>query len=429
MRINNFSSQPIQFRQPAFMGKNYAEYLLQRQKLLSSKHKPTKYWTLDNFDMEKLDGIQKDLKVLGNLSMSQIKNLTIRNLSIMLKRGCNNMCAHCYANARPKSFFKKDSIINEVDFDDFKNFCDDVSTLNKRMGFNIFSRKKKPDYQTLFHDADSSMIFAKDKNGKEYDYLDLAEMLHNATGKTVLFDTSGWHIQDKKTQQRMEALIKKFNSDPEKYKFMQFNVSVNPFQSLNYNAILRSREGKPEIAQRLRDAYITRLANTISTFMPIILDNPKNFNTISRCFDELENASTKGFQVDDLAEIYNETLAIVLDKFVKDYNIKSQKTVDSFWAYFQTRFENTDTYIVNTGMVRKNFNLDHKTETLKESRPNATDAEVSKQMNAGLIDLNGKFYLTNYNETFPTNIQLNYANKDKATAPINPDLNERIIKL
>ena len=80
-------------------------------------------------------------------------------------------------------------------------------------------------------------------------------------------------------------------------------------------------------------------------------------------------------------------------------------------------------------MVRKNFNLDHKTETLKESRPNATDAEVSKQMNAGLIDLNGKYYLTNYNETFSTNIQLNYANKDKATAPINPDLNERIIKL
>lgn len=50
-------------------------------------------------------------------------------------------------------------------------------------------------------------------------------------------------------------------------------------------------------------------------------------------------------------------------------------------------------------------------------------------MNASLIDLNGKFYLTNYNETFPTNIQLNYANKDKTTAPINPDLNERIIKL
>ena len=65
---------------------------------------------------------------------------------------------------------------------------------------------------------------------------------------------------------------------------MQFNVSVNPFQSLNYNAILRGREGKPEIAQRLRDAYITRLANTISTFMPIILDNPKNFNLLQEAF-------------------------------------------------------------------------------------------------------------------------------------------------
>ena len=50
-------------------------------------------------------------------------------------------------------------------------------------------------------------------------------------------------------------------------------------------------------------------------------------------------------------------------------------------------------------------------------------------MDAALIDLNGKVYITNYQETYPTNVQLNYINKDKNTAPINPALHEHIVKI
>ena len=47
----------------------------------------------------------------------------------------------------------------------------------------------------------------------------------------------------------------------------------------------------------------------------------------------------------------------------------------------------------------------------------------------GLIDINGKFYLTNWYETYPTDIELNYKNKGKITAPISPYLrSEKITK-
>ena len=50
-------------------------------------------------------------------------------------------------------------------------------------------------------------------------------------------------------------------------------------------------------------------------------------------------------------------------------------------------------------------------------------------MDAALIDLNGKVYITNYQEIYPTNIQLNYINKNKDTAPIKPVLHEHIVEI
>ena len=50
-------------------------------------------------------------------------------------------------------------------------------------------------------------------------------------------------------------------------------------------------------------------------------------------------------------------------------------------------------------------------------------------MDAALTDLNGKAYITNYQETYPTNIQLNYINKNKDTAPIKPVLHEHIVAI
>lgn len=181
MKILNFiTNSPIYTKSTQnFKNKNYKEYLSKRQVSLKKSHIPIKYWTLDKFNMDKLEGIQEELKTIGNLTMKQIKSIADRTLAVILQRGCNNMYAHCYADARPKSFYKDKNTISKIDFDNFKNFYEDFKTLNKKMGFNIFKRKRHLDYQVLFHDSDCTMIIAKNKTGKVYDYLDLSKFLLN----------------------------------------------------------------------------------------------------------------------------------------------------------------------------------------------------------------------------------------------------------
>ncbi|MBQ1612551.1 MAG: hypothetical protein II085_03655, partial [Alphaproteobacteria bacterium] len=56
-------------------------------------------------------------------------------------------------------------------------------------------------------------------------------------------------------------------------------------------------------------------------------------------------------------------------------------------------------------------------------------AEEGKDFKAGLIDVNGKFYTTNDAETYPTDITIKYKNKNKATAPIEPNLRDKLITI
>ena len=436
--IANYSvyTQPTQ----NFKGGNYAEYLSKRQATLRKSHTPVKYWTLDKFDMDKLEGIQEGLKTIGNLTMKQIKSITDRILTIVLQRGCNNECAHCYADARVENFYKDKNTISKIDFDDFKNFCEDFQTLNKKMGFNIFKRKRPVYYQTLFHDSDSSMITAKDKTGKEYDYLDLSKMLHDTCDEEILFDTAGWNIQDKKTQERMEKLVKKFNENYDKYKFLQFNLSFNPFQSLYYNSVLKEREGKHEIAQKLREAYIIRMANVINTFLPLIEEEHyDNFNIIAISFPNAETQETQGFQQKDLENLWDEVKEKVAENYVKGYDeyvalgAITREQLDSgaegIKDILSQYVSNPGTDLVITGRLAKNFKVKNARKTMNEVYPNADNETNIRKMVAALIDLNGKVYLTNYQETYPTNVQLNYINKDKHTAPINPTLHEHIVEI
>ena len=436
MKILNHITNSSIYVQPtqSFKGGNYAEYLSKRQASLKKSHTPVKYWTLDKFDMDKLEGIQEGLKTIGNLTMKQIKSIADRTLAIILQRGCNNMCAHCYADARPESFYRDKNTIAKIDFEDFKNFCDDFQNLNKKMGFNIFKRKRVYNYQVLFHDADSSMITAKDKAGKEYDYLDLSKMLHDTCNEEILFDTAGWHVQDKNTQKRMENLVDKFNKHYDDYKFVRFNLSFNPFQSLYYNSVLREREGKHEIAQKLREAYTTRMANTINTLLPILLEHPENFGINSRSFPNGQIQEVKGFQQDDLAQLYKEVLEKIVEDFLKrdkEFNTKEElyTALNQIIDYFQLFYESTNTNIGITGRLTKNFKVKNTRKTMDEIFPNANDKIICKNMDAALIDLNGKVYITDYQETYPTNVQLNYINKDKNTAPIKPALNEHVVKI
>lgn len=419
----------------SFKNKNYKEYLLKTQKAL--KNTPRENWTLQDFNMNSLEGIQNGLKILGNLTMKQIKLLAnLKTLNIITKRGCNNMCAHCYVNAKPESYYRNQNTISKIDFEDFKNLCDDISSLDERMGFNIFNEKDKNStiYHTLFYDSDSSMIYSVDKNGKEYDYLDLSEMLNKASGAKIVFDTSGWNIQDKKTQERMEKLVKKYIENPEKYNFMQFNISINPFHTLYYHSVLKEKEGNKQLAEKLRDIYTTRMANVIYTLSPIMIKQPESYGIIARSFKDSTSKKTAKFQKNDTIELGVEILNKAILMLEKDLdtnkqNVKSIEDIENICNEFLLYLYNVSDNLIYTGRLLERFgNNKLDTKFLKKQSKNQI-IKNAKKYKGGIIDLNGKFYLTNYKEIFPTNIQLNYSTKNKSTAPIYPNLNEEIINI
>ncbi len=45
----------------------------------------------------------------------------------------------------------------------------------------------------------------------------------------------------------------------------------------------------------------------------------------------------------------------------------------------------------------------------------------------GIVDSNGDYYITTYYTTFPTELKLNFKNKNKQTPPIRPSLQEDLV--
>ena len=205
---------------------NYDRILnyLERSKIrLKNKSLPVN--NIHNYNAKKREGIQAGIPVFENLSMAQIIQIAKDKIEFVIKRGCSNMCIHCYADAKPEIYHLRQNKSTTISIEDADNFFNGFKELSERLNFNILGYKGE--YATLFHDADSSTVFLKDKTGKTLDYLDLATKIHELTNSSVLFDTSGWNIQDKITQKRMEDLVKKAKNG--NYEFVEFNISINPF--------------------------------------------------------------------------------------------------------------------------------------------------------------------------------------------------------
>lgn len=401
-------------------------YLNKRQQKLIKDD--VTYESLSANDLKNIEGIQKGIKLFENLTMPQIAFLASNLTEVVLQRGCNNMCAHCYAEAMPPSYQKSENKINKIDFEDFENFCNGFKELNKRLGFNIF-KESENDYNTLFHDADSSMMFLSDKNGETRDYLDLAKMLNDTTGKTVLFDTAGWNIQDKKTQQRIEKLVDKaINSND--YSFMEFNVSANPFHAIYNRSVKHRLENNPEKERKFKDIYTSRMANVLFTLSPLISEN--RLKLISRALPNgIKNA--QGYTQNDLRELYEEIfrkLKLLYQKdFVNDKKvIKKEEQIIEYTKYLSDAFSNIETNPAVNGRLA-NIVTDKKSSVYRNSKNEEYNNPIkaAKYFENGLIDVNGKFYVTNWYETYQTDIQLNYKNKDKITAPISPNLRKQKI--
>ena len=361
--------------------------------------------------------------------MQQINFLSKNLNEIALQRGCNNMCSHCYAEAMPPSYLKSENKINKIDFEDFESLCNGFKELNQRLGFNILE-SSQGDYFTLFHDADSSMLFLQDKQGKIYDYLDLAKMINNIIDRKILFDTAGWNLQDKKTQKRMEELVKKV-TNTDKYDFIEFNISANPFHSLYNRSVQHHLENNKVKEQKFREIYTNRMANVIFTLSPLI--EKDNLHFIARSLpNELENVN--GYKEDDLKALYNEIFKKVNLLYEQDLEstnkkvIKTKEQIDKYLQQLKSDFDNIDIDLGINGRLSR-IVTDPKTEIYKDTRRNQFNNPkiAAKNFKFGILDINGKFYTTNFYETYKTDIQLNYKNKNKKTAGIAPELRKKQI--
>lgn len=417
------------------------KYFAAKTYLCMAKQAYKKVKTLDlyMFDLNKLDGIQEGINVFKGLNMKEIAFVADTVAEITVNRGCRNICAHCYASAKAP-IKETANQINKMSWNDFTSLTDGFEELNKRVGFPVVVQKKNKHAMAIpFHDADCSSIILKDNEGKEHDFINIAERLDKAFHLPVLFDTAGWNIQDVKAQKRMEKYVE-YYSKPGNFKKLEgFNLSVNPFHAMYAKSLELKQNRKPELAEKLYDLYTTRMANVLFTLTPL-QKNP-NFEFIARSAAN-DSKVPKGFKEKDLRSLYMDILEKVNNLYKKDMK-SAQKVVkneDEAFEYFNNyykRLENISPTIGMSARAEKFVDKDDEIAKFGERRKqqNIKDIQslkrikdlrkLNKDMNNhfyGIIDANGDYYLTTFHTSFPTEIKFNFENKGKITAPIAPYL-------
>ena len=279
VNINFTNKQKTPLTEDDYM--NAQEYCQKRCEVLknqSSLNEDTRKYSLTyNFDLEKLNGLQYGIDLFSphngydGMTMEEIA-FALGDISILLNRGCNNLCSHCYINALPASRLKG---ATSFTYEDFEKLLDGISELKSRVeknGINL----KFPIIASLFDDSDCIDIEIKDKNGRKYDVIDCFELISrypNLESKG-LFDTSGWNPDSKIRQQRADKLVNYIqsiykNKNIKNKPVKNLMISINPFHSL-YQKSIDLSEKNPKEAKNCRDLYVKRMANTLFKFAPLL---------------------------------------------------------------------------------------------------------------------------------------------------------------
>lgn len=403
---------------------------------------------LKNFNLDKLDGIQKGIKVFDGLTMKDISFMFHELDSIAVKRGCSNQCLHCYANAMPAGKEEENSI-NKMPFEDYKAITDGLKELKSRIGISPISAKT---YPVLFYDSDCMETTLYDKNGKEHDFTELCDMFYEATDHQTVFDTVGWHYKSPKMQERAEKYVNYLRNN--EHKFYQINISLNPFNKIyakalelgfNPNTYYISKENNtPENAQiakgkALYDSYILRMANVLYTFTPLLNNN--NFSIIER---PVENSQVKmkNFTEDEFKVTTNHILQKLHSLYEADLSgeqkyIKSNAQLKSNINEYSRIINNKiDTDLMMSGRLlelykeRKVFSsqkdIEKAHKSIKRSNENYERIKICNRLDASdtnyikIIDANGDLYMYDGYNTIPTEIALNISTKNQKTPELYP---------
>ena len=378
---------------------------------------------LRNFCMEPLEGLQYGIKVFKGLTMKEIQYLSENLHVIAVKRGCKNMCSHCYADAKPQK--------REMSWEDFTSITKGFKTIRKRLhNLDIFGKNNQISRDDLiaqttefFYDADCMETVIKDKKGNLYDFTDLTNEVFDALGRKTAFGTSGWNKNNTLLQQRAEKYARYFAQPENMEKLNAFNVSLNVFNASYVASVKALKNGDIEKAKRLRQRYVDNMANTIFTFTPV-LTHPK-FNLLVRCFDsKAQNA--KGFDKKALAslvqDIYNKLKRMYTDDLIGEQKyVKNSEHLDSLLVYAFLKLNSLDTALNSSGRMKKfmkEFNikaplLEYEDSMRAVKEDLKQNGRYHRYIMYRLIDADGKVYHMNYARFIPTEIQLNISGKDK----------------
>ena len=431
----NYTAEPT-FQSHSVKYLKAKNYLSQENLKRQSKGFLKEAQDIFSYNLNKLDGIQEGIKVFKNLTMKEIAFILTTVSEFALIRGCRNNCTHCYADAKPP-VKNSESMTNSMLWEDFISLTKGIKELNQRLGFNISGNLKhnKGRYLTTFHDSDGSDIVIKDCTGIEHDYIDIAKKLHDAMGVKVIFDTAGWNLTDKKAQNRMEKFVEYYSDSQNSKVLDDINISFNPFHSIYTKSIELEKAGKKEMAKKMHNIYIDRMANVLYTFTPLL--KYKNFNILS-CTLPNENIY-KGFTISETLNLFQEILDKLEQLYIKDFNGEQKiiKSKDDININLHEYYENLAARYITFSEKAKNFfginnslfeEADDKfIESLKYLETEPSSIDKYRNYFVGIIDSNGKYYLTNYELSVPTELKLNF-NNNKETAPIKPYLmKEKIV--
>ncbi len=374
-----------------------------------------------NLSMEAIEGLQYGIDVFKGLSMKDIQYLSENLHVIAVKRGCNNMCSYCYADAKPSN--------REMSWEDFTSITNGFKKIRERLcGFPLFGENMHRHndakiYKTteLFYDSDCMNLTVKDKKGQVHDYRDLVTELYEGLGRRSAFDTSGWAPENKMMQKRAEEYVEYFSKPENMDKLNEFNLSFNVFSASNVAAVKALRNGDVERANRLCEKYTDRIANAIFTFTPLLKE--EKFNIMQRAFG-LNAVNAEGFDAATMFGLSQQVIEKVAKLYEADLQgeqkyIKSQNDLEQNLEVLRNKMSKISTALNSSGRMLEFMNsfgikapLQDHTESTKVMYQDLQEhGRYHRYLAHKLIDADGRVYHMDYARFFPTEIQLNLKNK------------------
>ena len=427
-------TQPVQtYCPPSFKGfdiKKEADDFIKYQKAKRAADELFEY-TLENpdsfilrfFNLDLLEGIQYKIDVFKGLTMKEIQYLCEGLHVIAVKRGCNHMCGHCYADAKPSN--------RAMSYEDFHKIMDGFKTLRKRLhnidiyGENFPSANGDLIFLSteLFYDADCMDIVLKNKKGKEFDFTQLTKELYDSMGRKSVFDTSGWYRNNPKMQKRAEKYAEFFSNEENMEMLNQFNVSFNVFNTSYIGSVRALKKGDTAKAKQLRERYVSDMANVLFTFTPLL--KSQKFSVIMRAFNP-KDKNTKYFRPEDMEDLCIDVIKKLKEMYTKDLTgeqkyIKTYNELREKLNQYAEKMSVIDTELNSSGRMQKflkEHNIKAKTMQnhaemtplfIKEYKDNPRMAHILMQR---LIDADGKVYNMDYARFLKTEIQLNLDGKN-----------------